>query len=147
VLGFATVGLAVALRRPGNPIGWLYGAAGLAWAYTLPLEPWVDQLIREQRPLPLVAQAVVAAGTLGWAPAIALGVTLPALLLPNGRLRSRRWRLVVITSVTGAALVTVAGSLSRGRWRSSGSTTRWGWPVPRATSPPCSPSSACCCTG
>jgi hypothetical protein len=114
VLGFATVGLAVALRRPGNPIGWLYGAAGLAWAYTLPLEPWVDQLIREQRPLPLVAQAVVAAGTLGWAPAIALGVTLPALLLPNGRLRSRRWRLVVITSVTGAALVTVAGSLSPG---------------------------------
>ena len=39
VLGFATVGLVVALRRPGNPIGWLYGAAGLAWAYTLPWRP------------------------------------------------------------------------------------------------------------
>ena len=114
VLGFATVGLVVALRRPGNPIGWLYGAAGLAWAYTLPVAPWVDQLIREQRPLPLVAQVVAAAGTLGWAPAIALGVTLPALLLPNGRLRSRRWRLVVVTSVTGAVLVTVAGTLSPG---------------------------------
>jgi two-component system, NarL family, sensor kinase len=90
VLGFATVGLVVALRRPGNPIGWLYGAAGLAWAYTLPLEPWLEQLIREHRPLPLVAQVVAAAGTLSWAPAIALGVTLPALLLPDGRLRSRR---------------------------------------------------------
>ena len=33
VLGFATVGLVLALQRPGNPIGWLYGAAGLAWAY------------------------------------------------------------------------------------------------------------------
>ena len=114
VLGFATVGLVVALRRPGNPIGWLYGASGLAWASTLPVAPWVDQLIREHRPLPLVAQVVAAAGTLGWAPAIALGVTLPALLLPNGRLRSPRWRLVVASSVTGVVLVTVAGSLSPG---------------------------------
>ena len=56
VLGFATVGLVLALRRPGNPIGWLYGAAGLAWAYTVPLGPWVDQLLREQRPLPFLAQ-------------------------------------------------------------------------------------------
>jgi hypothetical protein len=108
------VGLVVALLRPSNPIGWLYGAAGLAWAYTLPLEPWVEQLIREQRPLPFVAQVVAAAGTLGWAPAIALGVTLPALLLPNGRLRSPRWRLVVASSVTGVVLVIVAGSLSPG---------------------------------
>jgi hypothetical protein len=114
VLGFATVGLVVALRRPGNPIGWLYGAAGLAWAYTLPLEPWLEQLIREHRPLPLVAQVVAAAGTLSWAPAIALGVTLPALLLPDGRLRSRRWRLVVTSSVTGVVLIIVAGSLSPG---------------------------------
>src|SRR5215203_638426 len=29
VLGFATVGLVLAVRRPGNPIGWLYGAPGL----------------------------------------------------------------------------------------------------------------------
>ena len=32
VLGSATVGLLLALRRPGNPIGWLYSGAGLAWA-------------------------------------------------------------------------------------------------------------------
>ena len=31
-LGFATVGLLVSLRRPANPIGWLYAAAGLAWS-------------------------------------------------------------------------------------------------------------------
>jgi hypothetical protein len=114
VLGFATVGLVLALRRPGNPIGWLYGAAGLAWAYTVPVEPWLDQLIREHRPLPLVVQVVAATGDLSWAPAIALGVTLPALLLPNGHLRSRRWRLVVITSVTGAVLATMAGALAPG---------------------------------
>ena len=115
VLGFATIGLVLALRRPVNPIGWLYGAAGLAWAYTLPmLSPWIDQLVREHRPLPLVARFVAATGDLSWAPAIALGVTLPALLLPNGRLRSPRWRLVVGMSVTGITLISVAGPLSPG---------------------------------
>ena len=37
-----------------------------------------------------------------WAPAIALGVTLPALLVPDGRLRSPRWRVVVATAVRGS---------------------------------------------
>jgi hypothetical protein len=114
VLGFATVGLALALRRPGNPIGWLYGAAGLAWAYTIPLGPWVDQLLREHQSLPFLAQLQVAVSEFGWAPAIGLGVTLPALLLPNGHLRSPRWRLVVITSVTGFVLATVGGALAPG---------------------------------
>jgi hypothetical protein len=114
VLGFATIGLVLALQRPGNPIGWLYGAAALAWAYTVPVQPWIDQLAREHRPLPLPAQLVAATGDLSWAPAIGLGVTLPALLLPNGHLRSRRWRLVAITSVTGMVLVMVAGPLSPG---------------------------------
>jgi hypothetical protein len=114
VLGFATVGLVLALRRPANPIGWLYGAAGLAWAYAIPFGPWVDQVVREHRSLPLVAQVVVATGDLSWAPGVALGITLPALLLPNGRLRSRRWRLVVASSAIGAGLTVVAGALSPG---------------------------------
>ena len=114
VLGFATVGLMLALRRPGNPIGWLYGAAGLAWAYSIPLGPWVDQLLREHRPLPFLAQLYAALSPFGWAPAIGLGITLPALLLPNGRLRSRRWRLVVVTSVTGFVLAFVGGALAPG---------------------------------
>ena len=39
-----------------------------------------------------------------WAPATVLGVTLPALLVPDGRLRSRRWRAV-------AAMMAAAGTL------------------------------------
>ena len=114
VLGSATVGLVLALRRPANPIGWLYMGAGLAWAYTIPVSSWIEQLIREGRPLPLVAAYLVVVGEWSWAPAIGLGVTLPALLLPNGHLRSRRWRLVVITSVTGAALTILAAPLIPG---------------------------------
>jgi hypothetical protein len=114
-LGFATVGLLVSLRRPANPIGWLYAAAGLAWSWSIPFDAWIDQLLRDHRPLPLAAQLVAAVSDYGWAPAIALGVTLPALLLPDGRLRSRRWRVVVVTSAAGAVMAQVAGPLSPGR--------------------------------
>jgi hypothetical protein len=118
---------------PGNPIGWLYGAAGLAWAYTIPVQPWIDQLVREHRPLPLVTQLVAATGDLSWAPAIGLGVTLPALLLPNGHLRSRRWRLVVITSVTGLVLITVAGPLAPGPLEEMGIDNPFGLAGPAGT--------------
>jgi hypothetical protein len=84
VLGFATVGLVLALRRPENPIGWLYGAAGLAWAYSIPVAPWIDQLVREHRPLPLVAQVVAAIGDLSWAPAITLGSPSRPCCCPTG---------------------------------------------------------------
>ncbi|HWD46226.1 MAG TPA: hypothetical protein VHM23_21380, partial [Actinomycetota bacterium] len=90
-LGYATVGLVLTLRRPANPIGWLYAASALVWSLIIPLGPWVDQLVRDQRPLPLLAKLEAMAGVTIWAPAIALGVTLPALLVPDGRLRSRRW--------------------------------------------------------
>ena len=114
-LGYATVGLVLALRRPANPIGWLYAASGLVWSLLIPLDPWVDQLIRSGRPLPLAAQFAAVAGEFHWAPAITLGITLPFLLLPNGRLRSRRWRVVAVAAVTGAVLITMAGTLTPGQ--------------------------------
>jgi hypothetical protein len=113
-LGFATVGLVLTLRRPANPIGWLYAAAGLAGSLTTPLSPWVDQLVAEHRPLPLAAQLNAVVGDLNWVTPIALGVTLPALLLPDGHLRSSRWRLVVAASVTGILLILVGGSVAPG---------------------------------
>ncbi len=111
-LGYATVGLVVSLRRPENPIGWLYAASGLVWSLGIPLQPWVDRLVRDHRPLPLVGQLAAVFGEYAWAPAIALGITLPFLLLPDGRLRSRRWRVVVVASVAGSTLALVANSLA-----------------------------------
>jgi hypothetical protein len=114
-LGFATVGLVLTLRRPANPIGWLYAGAGLGGSLTTPLEPWVDQLLAEQRPLPLAAQLNAVIGDLSWVTPIALGVTLPALLLPDGHLRSGRWRLVAAASAGGIVLILVGGSVMPGR--------------------------------
>jgi hypothetical protein len=114
-LGYATVGLVLTLRRPANPIGWLYAASALTWSLIIPLGPWVYQLAREQRPLPLVAQLSAMAEVTVWAPAIALGVTLPALLVPDGRLRSRRWRMVAAAAVAGPAMFVVGAFLASGQ--------------------------------
>ena len=118
-VGYASVGLVLSLRRPANPIGWLYTASGLAWALALPFEPWIDQLVRDHRPLTLAAQLGVVARECIWAPAIALGIIVPFLLLPDGRLRSRRWLVVLAAAVAGVALflggaVLTPGQLSSG---------------------------------
>jgi hypothetical protein len=113
-VGYATVGLVLSLRRPANPIGWLYAASGLAWALDLPFEPWLEQLVRDHWPLPVAAQLAAVAGGFLWGPGAGFGITLPFLLLPDGRLRSRGWRLVMVTAVTGAGLVLAAGILMPG---------------------------------
>jgi hypothetical protein len=111
-LGYATIGLVLTLRRPANPIGWLFAAAGLAWSLTIPSEPWLDRLVADHRPLPLLAQAAAVYGEFNWAPATVLGVTLPALLVPDGRLRSRRWRPLAATAIAAATLVLLGSALA-----------------------------------
>jgi hypothetical protein len=101
---FATIGLVLTLRRPENPIGWLYAAAGLAWTVYIPFGPWVDQLLREGRPLPTPARLAAMAADSLWAAGLALAVTLPLLLLPGGRLRSPRWRPVLVAVVVGTTM-------------------------------------------
>jgi hypothetical protein len=108
---FATIGLVLTLRRPANPIGWLYAAAGLVWSAYIPFDPWVDQLQRSGRPLPLAARYLVLIGENFWAVGITLAITLPLLLLPDGRLRSPRWRPVAVAAVAGTALTVVGGCL------------------------------------
>jgi two-component system, NarL family, sensor kinase len=114
-LGYATIGLILALRRPTNPIGWLYASSGLAWALLLPWQPWVDQLVRSGRPLPLAAELAAVIADFQWLPAICLGIILPFLLVPDGRLRSPRWRVAAAASVIAATIGPLAASLVPGQ--------------------------------
>jgi signal transduction histidine kinase len=115
VLSVTTIGLVLALRRPTNPIGWLYGTAGLVGSLTNPWSLWVDQLIRTGRPLPLVGQVAAVVKEFEWAPTVALVVTLPFLLVPDGRLRSPRWRVAAAASMIAAVIVPLTGSLIPGQ--------------------------------
>jgi hypothetical protein len=112
---FAVIGLVLTRRRPANPIGWLYAAAGLVWTAYIPWDPWVDQLQVTGRPLPLAASLAALGGDTLWAVGLTLAVTLPLLLLPDGRLRSRRWRVVVVAAVAGTTMDVVGWVLCRRR--------------------------------
>jgi hypothetical protein len=112
---FATIGLVLTLRRPANPIGWLYAAAGLVWSAGIPFDPWIDQLQRTGRPVPLAARYLALIGENFWAIGLTLAVTLPLLLLPDGRLRSPRWRPVAVAAVAATAVQIVANCLDPAR--------------------------------
>ena len=51
---FATIGLVLTLRRPENPIGWLYAAGGLVWSAYVPLIPGSTHSRPRTGPCPLV---------------------------------------------------------------------------------------------
>jgi hypothetical protein len=99
---FAIVGLVVAWRKPRNPIGWIL--LGIAAFGTLSQDgsyyAVADYRLRHGS-LPFGWVAMLA--QLCWAPAITLG-GLAFLLFPDGRLPSPRWRWVLWTYLTWAAL-------------------------------------------
>src|SRR6266508_2467420 len=121
-LGYATIGLVLSLRRPANPIGWLYATAGLAWSLSIPVDPWLSRLVGEHRPLPLAAQAAAVYGELNWAPATVLG----------GHPAGGRWRPPAWPRPPWCWWAT---AWPRRGWRTSRSPTRSGWPGPLAPSP------------
>ncbi len=100
-LAFGLVGVVVAGRQPSNPMGWiLLGAggflllSGLAASYSV-----LDYRIHGGS-LPLGPLAVLVEPT--WAPAVVLFAS-AILVFPDGRLRSRRWRLVLLVFLAAGA--------------------------------------------
>jgi MMPL family protein len=102
-VSFTTVGAIVAARVPGNRIGWVFcacgvavGAVTLAWAYA-------DYgLHATAEPLPGAKLAPAFPGE----PLAAL-LAFPLLLFPDGRLPSRRWRPLVWLLGVAATLLAV----------------------------------------
>jgi len=118
-IGLTVVGALIAWRRPRNPCGWLLLAGGVLVA----LSSLADQYVR----LSLVAHHGTLPGgvwalwfaTWWWGPVYPAGiVTLVALLIPDGRLLSRRWRPVAIATIVDSVLLTVTGMLVSGPMQS-----------------------------
>lgn len=114
---FPAVGLVIMLKRPGNPLGWVFCVIGLlagmglfSWSYSE-----YSYYAREE-PLPL-SLLIAWAGSWFWYPLLGSILILPLLLFPDGLL-SRRWRpvlwsaiavLVAVTAVTATPKTFVAG--------------------------------------
>jgi hypothetical protein len=90
ILTFGGVGMLVARRQPGNPVGWLLIAVVLLTGLSVDAGYYALLRYRLGHPgLPL-GPAVVLLTPL-WTAAVAL-IPLVILLFPDGTLRSRRWR-------------------------------------------------------
>jgi signal transduction histidine kinase len=90
-LGVPVLGFALASRRPENPMGWLFLAAGLALGLNAIAGPYGLHAVRVA-PGSLPAGRAVA-WLSNWVFVIqAAMLAFLLLLFPNGRLRSRRWR-------------------------------------------------------
>jgi hypothetical protein len=102
-LAFSACGVLLAWHRPGNPIGWLFLAAGVAEATSAAALQLMWLGVRQGWD----AGALRLVGTLGlfswpWAVGLFLPVTL--LLFPDGRSVSRRWRWLVWGAVAESVL-------------------------------------------
>jgi hypothetical protein len=112
-LAFSTVGAVVAWRRPHNPVGWVFCAAGLVAAIVgVAAEYSVYAVLTRPGSLPLGAEAAWVAGWTWW---LLLGaVAYVFLLFPDGRLLSRRWRPVAWLAGIGPAVMAVGTAVTPG---------------------------------
>jgi len=121
LLAFAVVGAIVAGHRPANPIGWLFLAEGLGFAAGVATDTFARHAIRAGAAPSSVAWA-------DWLGAIGgeLGFlfVLAVLLFPDGRLPSRRWRVVAWLIIAGEALLVLMAVTSSAALRAQISAVR-----------------------
>jgi hypothetical protein len=113
VAAFSIVGGLIALRRPGNLIGWLLAVIGLLFAIVLACST-VAKWGLETGDLPKPVAEWISVGTSVWVIALGLiGTQLP-LRLPDGRLPSPRWRWFSRISIALIAVTLVGMATQRG---------------------------------
>lgn len=110
---YATAGAIIAAQHPGNRIGWLsmslaalVALADFSWQYAMRS----NNITRD--PLPGHVLADWFAGLFGTLLTAPVPLTLMLLIFPNGKLPSRRWRIVVLTAILGALVLTIAPLLN-----------------------------------
>jgi hypothetical protein len=113
-IAWPVVGVLVARRHPGHPIGWLFCAYGLGMGIALFTDPYGRYaLLAPTSPLPAGGWILWLAGRGG---AVALtSVALALLLFPTGRLPSARWRPLLWLVLGSSALVAVTQAVQPGQ--------------------------------
>src|SRR5215210_5924164 len=114
-LAFPTVGALISSRLPTNPIGWIFCGMGLLYAAQRFTTAYADYALVENLALPGGEYVAWFSTLVGFANPT-LGVFL-MLLFPDGRLPSRRWRIVVWAALLGAALAALADAFTPGELR------------------------------
>ena len=91
---FVSAGALLGARRPHNPIGWLFTAAGMCTALMVFGEGYATySFARHGSSLPLTDPIAWLQNWM-WVPLVAFGLVYPFMLFPHGKLPSRQWRWV-----------------------------------------------------
>src|SRR3712207_591 len=101
-LAFPTVGALIASRLPANFIGWIFCGMGLVFAAQRFTIAYADYALVENFALP-GGEYVAWFSTWVWVVIATLTVFM-MLLFPDGRMLSRRWRVVAWAALCGAVL-------------------------------------------
>ena len=123
VLAFALVGALISSRLPTNPIGWICLAIGLTLTLSAVSSDY-EVYALQTRPGYLPGGVYMAwLGNWLWVPPVALIGTFVVLLFPDGRLPSRRWRVVAWLSAAVLVSTSVSTAFSPGRLEESPNVT------------------------
>jgi uncharacterized protein YndB with AHSA1/START domain len=107
--GFAVVGTLIAVRRPGNAVGWLLLVVAIVFAFGNTGEAYAESASNPAR--------VAVAWVTSWSTNVwfSLVIVILPLLFPDGRLLSRRWRLVLWLAIVDLVLAAGGGAFRPGR--------------------------------
>src|SRR5215218_7613299 len=105
-LVYPTMGALIVSRLPRNPIGWIFCGVGLLYAIRRFAQAYTEYTRYGNIAFPLGDYAGWLASSLEYTWQ-ALAVVFLMLLFPDGRLLSRRWRIVAGIAICGAALSTL----------------------------------------
>ena len=108
-----TLGAFIAWRRPTNPVGWIFCGMSLLYALRRLSVAYADYALLVRPQLPLGEHAAWISTWLGFSWLIML-ITFLVLLFPDGRLPSRRWRIVAWAAIGGTAMATLGEALRIG---------------------------------
>jgi len=111
---FSSVGAVIATRQRANPIGWMFLASGLLAGVQVAAEEYAFYgLLERHGDIPGGEFAAWLQAWI-WLPLVAAVAIGPVLLFPSGRLRSRRWILVIAAAVPTVVLTTLLFALLPG---------------------------------
>jgi|tagenome__1003787_1003787.scaffolds.fasta_scaffold20946561_2 hypothetical protein len=110
---FAAVGAFLAIRVPGNRVGWLLLAVGVLFAVQILAAGYAAASAAAGGGWPLTVYAAWAANVLFVPPIVIAGGAIP-LVFPDGRLLSPRWRWLAWLLVAGTLAAVVQPAFSPG---------------------------------